>query len=133
MTERARYWADLVAAWARSGLSQAEFCRRRGIKAVNFAWWKRRLERDNKSTASPARPTYPSKRRGPSDDGQTGSVPIERRRLTKASERFVEVQLTGGSLSLMYEVVLADGRSIRVPSQFDPQVLSRLITAVESC
>lgn len=133
MTERARYWADLVAAWSRSGLSQAEFCRRRGIKAVNFAWWKRQLDHDHTGTASLARPARSPKRRGPSGEDRTRSAPTGRRRAGKASGRFVEVRLTGGSLSPMYEVVLADGRSIRVPSQFDPQVLSRLITAVESC
>jgi hypothetical protein len=30
-------------------------------------------------------------------------------------------------------VVLAHGRSIRVPAAFDAQILSRLITVVESC
>ncbi len=40
-------------------------------------------------------------------------------------------RLSGSSAA--YEVVLAGGRSIRVPSQFDPQAVSRLITAVESC
>jgi hypothetical protein len=42
------------------------------------------------------------------------------------------VRLTGTS-SGGYEVVLPGGRSIRVSSQFDPQILSRLIKAVESC
>jgi len=43
MSERAVYWRRLLADWERSGLSQAEFCRRRGVKAVTFAWWKSRL------------------------------------------------------------------------------------------
>ena len=44
MSERARYWQRLLAAWEKSGLSQAEFCRRRKVKAVNFGWWKRKLK-----------------------------------------------------------------------------------------
>jgi len=28
MTDRARFWAELLSAWEQSGLSQAEFCRR---------------------------------------------------------------------------------------------------------
>ena len=44
MTDRARHWRGLVDAWETSGLSQAEFCRRRGVKAVTFGWWKRRLK-----------------------------------------------------------------------------------------
>ncbi len=41
MTERAKYWATQLASWERSGLTQAEYCRRRRIKAGSFAWWKR--------------------------------------------------------------------------------------------
>jgi transposase len=109
MTERARYWADVVSAWERSGLSQAEFCRRRGVKVASLAWWKRQL-------------------RKPSSE-----LPKRRGRPAKASKQFVEVRLTGTSSVPTYEVVLARGRSIRVLSQFDPQILSQLITAVESC
>ena len=108
MTERARYWSDLVAAWSRSGLSQAEFCRRRGVKVASLAWWKRQLHKPD------------------------GDLPKRRGRPPKTASRFVEVRLAGVS-SATYEVVLARGRSIRVPSQFDPETLSRLITAVESC
>ncbi len=43
MTERAKYWATQLASWERSGLTQAEYCRRRRIKAGSFAWWKRQL------------------------------------------------------------------------------------------
>jgi hypothetical protein len=109
MTERAGYWSDLMAAWRRSGLSQAEFCRRRGVKIASFGWWKRQLQK-------------------PAGDG-----PRRRGRPPKASGRFVEVRLTGGSSTSTYEVVLSRGRSIRVPEQFDSQILSRLIAAVESC
>lgn len=109
MTERAKYWSALVAAWSQSGLSQAEFCRRRGVKVASLAWWKRQL-------------------RKPSSE-----LPKRRGRLTKASKQFVEVRWTGTSSAPTYEVVLARGRSIRVPSQFDPQILSRLIATVESC
>ncbi len=110
MTDRARYWSGLVSAWSRSGLSQAEFCRRRGVKVVTFAWWKRQLPKPD------------------------GDLPKRRGRPPKAAlARFVEVRLAGGAGLPAYEVVLAHGRSIRVPSQFDPQILSRLITAVESC
>jgi hypothetical protein len=40
---RAERWRELLQRWQDSGLSQAEFCRRRRIAAWKFRWWKRRL------------------------------------------------------------------------------------------
>jgi transposase-like protein len=109
MSERAQYWTRMLGAWEQSGLSQLEFCRREGINAGTFAWWKRQLRKAR------------------------GDVPRRQGQPRKAAGRFVEVRLTNSSLLSTYEVVLPRGRSIRVPSQFDAQVLSRLIAAVESC
>lgn len=106
MSDRARYWSGLLSEWKRSGLSQAEFCRRRGIKAVTLAWWKRQLP---SSWGDPV---------------QAGG---------RAKDRFVEVQLPSLVSMPAYEIMLARGRSIRVGSQFDSEVLTRLIAAVESC
>jgi len=110
MSDRAKYWARLVERWEQSGLSQAEFCRRRDVNYGTFAWWKRQLGRP------------------------TGDVPKQPGRLAKASRRFVEVRLASPlPAAPAYEVVLAGGRSIRVGAQFDLEILSRLIAAVESC
>ena len=108
MTERAKYWSDLIVACERSGLSQVEFCRRQGVNGGTFAWWKRQLRQRSAGDASK-----------------------RSERLPKSSSRFVEVRWA--SVAPAYEIVLAGGRSIRVPERFDPQALSHLITAVESC
>ena len=84
-TKRARYWADQLASWERSGLSQAEFCRQRGLNGGTFAWWKRQLQK------------------------AAGKLPNRRGRPAKASGRFVEVRLAGVSSASAYEVVLARG------------------------
>ena len=162
MTERARYWAAQLAAWERSGLTQAEYCRRHGIKAGNFAWWKRRLlgatgER-NRQRGERARPdAEPPQRHGrpkapwdrPTRSGQpsmssewlTGAgAPTmsserasRRARPAKVAASFVELPVTSAWPAPMYEVVLPHRRVIRVPSPFDPQILSLLISVVESC
>ena len=45
--KRARWTADkarqTMAAWERSGLSMAAFCRQRGIQPQRFYWWRNRL------------------------------------------------------------------------------------------
>jgi hypothetical protein len=111
MSARAKYWRRVVAAWERSGLSQAEFCRRRNVNYAAFGYWRRRLQADG-----------------------TGGQPAARR--DAASERtpprFIEVALPWGGVGA-YELTLRCGRSVRVPAGFSADDLTRLITAVESC
>jgi hypothetical protein len=162
MTERARYWAAQLAAWEQSGLTQAEFCRRRRIKAGSFAWWKRQLlgpsRQRHKEPGKRTRPCAksPTRRGRPagSSDPPTGPVrllrssklqerreqptksprPAKRRaRSAKLSASFVELPLASAFSAPTYELVLASGRAIRIPSQFDPEALARLISVVESC
>lgn len=44
-TARAREMAGVLQEWARSGLSQAAFARRRGMPAGTLAWWSHQLRR----------------------------------------------------------------------------------------
>lgn len=117
MSDRARYWRRLVAAWEKSGLSQAEFCRRRKVKAVNFGWWKRKLESTSKS--------HPRTNRS----GSNRTKPSPK----SAKPQFVEFRMTDATAAPAYEVVLRGGRVLRLPQQFDPAVVARLVVAVESC
>ena len=136
MTERARYWATQVRAWERSGLTQAEYCRRRRIKAGSFAWWKRQLlgPARGRPTRLADRPKQSAKASKPR--GRLTKPPARAKRparLAKWSAPFVELPLASAFPAPTYELVLVGGRTIRIPSQFDPQVVSRLISVVESC
>ena len=127
MSDRARYWHRLVAAWEKSGLSQAEFCRRRGVEAGSFGWWKRKLK-------------------GASGRGRRrGGRNIDRTPLRKQAD-FVEVAppktpFVVGSTPMAalavgssgYVIALTSGRVIGLPHHFDPAVVAQLISAVESC
>src|SRR3990167_551606 len=56
---RREYWRALVAAPRGSGLSQAAFCRRRGIPTGTFSFWKWTLAREagaRRAADGPARP-----------------------------------------------------------------------------
>ena len=53
MTERGKYWQGILAEWSRSGLNQAEFCRRRDIPVGNFRWWKRQLSSETSAVRDP--------------------------------------------------------------------------------
>jgi hypothetical protein len=111
MTERAKYWRGLLREHARSGLTQAAFCRHRQVNPGTFAWWKRQL------TAR-------------SDGGETHGSPGRRRRGSK-TERFVELRLPSAATPVC-EIVLARGRTIRLFGSLDLASVARLITAVES-
>ena len=162
MTERAKYWATQVAAWERSGLTQTEYCRRRRIKSGNFAWWKRQLlgpsDERRKQSGKRTRPygKSPRRRGRPAESSDLPTRPGRLSRSSKLLERggeptkspervkrraqsaklsapFVELPLVSAFPASTYDLVLVGGRTIRIPSQFDPQVLSRLISVVESC
>jgi transposase-like protein len=120
MSDRDRHWQVLVDEFRSSGLSQAEFCRRQGINQGTFSWWKRELPR------------------------RAGQRPLGRSAEPRAE--FAEFRSRRGQLAKLgtvalgspcqgptYELVLANGRSIRVSAEFDPAVLSRLVAAAESC
>ncbi len=117
MSDRARYWQRLLAAWEKSGLSQAEFCRRRKVKAVNFGWWKCKLESMSKSVPGTGR------------SGSSRAKPSPR----SAKPQFVEFRMTDATAAPAYEVVLRGGRVIRLPRDFDPAVVAQLVAAVEPC
>ncbi len=110
MPKRTRDWVRLVGDLESSGLSRAEFCRRRKINYQTMTGWVKRLATDGTCT-----------------NGQGRSLGDPR------ALSFVELPIRSGPDMAPYEVTLSDGRSIRVGAEFDGQVLARLIQAVESC
>jgi hypothetical protein len=53
--EKRRFWEAQLGAWQRSGLTQAEYCRRQGLRRRLFCAWKRRLSGAPQKDASPVR------------------------------------------------------------------------------
>jgi hypothetical protein len=98
-------------------LSQAEFCRRRGVKEVTFGWWKRKL-----------RPTAQG------GGGRVGGGAHGPKRTKQA--RFVELAVPKTAVAVGafgYEIALRSGRVIRLGRDFDPSVVGELIMVAESC
>lgn len=122
MSNRAKYWARLVASWRKSGLTQAEFCRRRGVKAVTFAWWKRKLGGTAEQPNS-GRSRSTTTRRRP--EATFTEVRWPGRVLANGAQAAISGARSGG-----YEIVLTDGALIRLPVDFDPEKASQLIGLV---
>lgn len=93
-----------------------EFARQRGIPASTLQWWRSVRRRRAQSS-------YQGRRRQP--------------RVKRAS--FVEVAVpsnSGGAEvrknGCAFEVVLGQGRMVRVPVDFDPAILERLIRTLDA-
>ena len=140
---RAKYWERLVRAWEQSGLSQAEFCRRRKIKPVAFGWWKRKLKgAANKGGHHVGHGTAkPRARRGADfvelalPDNRSAISPTTASRLTSSAVLRPRWTLPAavGAIAHHYEIALSSGRVIRLTQDFDPTVVSQLIIVAESC
>jgi hypothetical protein len=106
----------------RSGLSQAEFCRRRGIPPGALSCWKHKLAQASRQgrrpaavVAAPARATF---------------VPVQLTTtpLWNGAEPSAGAAAWGGEL----EIVLADGRQVRVRGRVDVQWLGQVVRTLET-
>lgn len=106
--EKERYWQKTIREATRSGGSIREYCRNHQVKESQFYWWQRKLEgRKRPSTG----------RRSDVKDKQ-GS--------------FALVTHEPGSMDAGIEIVLCNGRRVRISKGVDEQTLRAVLAAVES-
>lgn len=104
--EREAKWRGHLSSWQSSGLSQAEYCRRKNLTPADFSWWKHELARRDGRAKPPA----------PQD-----------------SPTFVPVKLAaaGHSAGCGCEVVLRNGRCLRIGVGVSAQWAAELAAALE--
>jgi len=127
MADRAKRWRSVVEAWERSGLSQSEFCRRRGVKLGAFGWWKRRLR-----GVTPKVDRVRRGQRRSAIPGRADFVEVALPERFRAARPLTPEGTVLGGLG-GYEIALRSGHVIRVPQQFDAAAVAQLIAAVASC
>ena len=121
--EREEFWQKHLAQWRASGLSQAAYCRRHGVSAIQLSWWKHELARRQKRGAA-GRPAAagPNQGRGPA-------------RQTSDTALFVPIRVAGARGATAdaggFEVFLRSGQRVRVPADFDSAGLRRLLAVLE--
>src|SRR5262245_10155253 len=99
-----QHWRDLIARWQRSGLSVRAFCQRQRLAVPSVYAGRRTLRhRDGRGDRAPAPVTF---------------VPVQVRHDTPAPPAALEV-------------ILTDGRCLRIPPGFDPAHLRALLCALE--
>lgn len=96
-----KYWRGLLRQWRRSGLTPREFCVHQGISQPSFYAWRREI-------------------------AQRDQHPFSR----PATATFVKLALDAAVPSAI-EIVVADGRLLRVRSGFDADLLRQLLRLLE--
>jgi hypothetical protein len=121
-TPRRAYWRSLIAEYERSGLKQGEFCRRRGVVAGTFAFWKHTLARDARTSRSGSLVA---------DVPPPAFLPV--RVVTRPkprSERAPNLLATAADGEI--EIVLEARRRVRVRGWVDPAWLGEILRTVET-
>jgi hypothetical protein len=119
-------WAALFREWRDSGLTQPEFCRRRGVPLHTF---RRRLYRRDAEPAAdldrPAAAIRPAERPAAWTPGAFLPVRVvgDDRPSTDSASHPTPVRPV--------EVILSCGRRIAVPPGFDAETLARVISILE--
>src|SRR5271167_3959805 len=105
--EKQRYWQRTIGDAARSGMSIREFCRQRRVKESQFYWWQRKLKAGRRQERSK-----------PGAQDQAAS--------------FALVSEVGMDMPAGLELVLRDGRRLRISQGVQEDTLRAVLAAMES-
>lgn len=111
--ESREVWAKRVERWNDSGLTAAEYAAETGFNAQSLSWWKWKLGRPAPSSATTS--------------CRTRKVPA----VAPATPPLTFVELPVPPKGEALEVVLARGRTVRVPIGFDGPTFERLLGILE--
>lgn len=106
--EKARYWQRTISEAARSGMSIRAFCRQRRLRESQFYWWQRKLRAGREAAG-----TTPQ----PSGNGRPAS--------------FALVSDESGATDVGIELVLGDGRKLRIRRGVDEETLRAVLASLE--
>jgi hypothetical protein len=107
-TAAEKTWTPILADWKRSGLGVREFCRKRRVRESAFWFWKNELperlrRRQERRRAAPAKPSF----------------------------RILPVRVVETSPPVVPLEVLSAGRTLRIPGDFDPALLRKVLAVLE--
>ena len=105
--EKARYWTRTISEAARSGMSIRAFCRQRRLRESQFYWWQRKLRAAREAGTAPR----------PSGNGSPAS--------------FALVSDEAGATDAGIELVLGEGRKLRIRRGVDEETLRAVLSALE--
>ena len=105
--EKVRYWQRTISEAARSGMSIRAFCRQRRLRESQFYWWQRKLRASRQAGTTPR----------PGGRGRPAS--------------FALVSEGAGAIDAGIELVLGEGRKLRIHRGMDEETLRAVLAALE--
>jgi transposase-like protein len=105
--EKRRFWQRAIGAAARSGMSIREFCRQHRLKESQFYWWQRKLKAGRQERT------------------------LRRQAIDRGAASFALVSDETGATDAGIELVLGDGRRLRIRKGVDEETLRAVLAAVE--
>ena len=124
--QRQGHWEEVMRRWQEGGRSVKDFCRDEGVRESAFYFWRRELARRSQQSVKGARPkarrvTLASRSRpvSPRPGLAPSFLPV----------RVVEDGMAEAPHAV--EIVLGQGRTVRVQSGFDRQTLVDVLTVLE--
>jgi len=105
--EKARYWQRTISEAARSGMSIRAFCRQRRLQESRFYWWQHKLRASRQAGITP----------------KAGGL--------GRPASFALVSEEGGATDAGIELVLGEGRKLRIRRGVDEGTLRAVLAALE--
>ena len=124
--QRQSRWQEIVRQQAQSGQSVRVYCRQAGIEESAFYWWRRELARRSGQGDDLRQP------RRSSPKGKPGRPAT--RKSPRMTTGFLPVQVTADrrpKAGRGVEMLLGDGRVLRIQPGFDRQTLLDVLSALE--
>jgi transposase-like protein len=111
------YWRRLLGRWRQSGLTGRDFCAEHGVSEPSFYSWRREIARRDQQQATARKRTAPAA-------APTMVTP-------QCGGAFLQLALESSAPPPAIEVVLAQGRLLRVRPGFDAASLHQLLRLLE--
>jgi hypothetical protein len=121
-----RYWSAIMADFNCSGLTQAEFCRRRHISVSSFRSWLYGL-RHGFPTAGPSESAGPAPVSAPASSSPLTFLPV----LVRPESTVPAADPHVSQSPTLLEIVVSERLSVRIPPGFDPATLHQLLDVLE--
>lgn len=118
-----QFWRRTLRLWQRSGLTIRDFCRQQGLAEPNFYAWRRTLAQREQATGSHRPPDRRAKQATTLGRPSPATSPSR-------PAAFVPVAVVADRPTTV-EVVLGQGRVVRVAAGFDPALLLRVLQVLE--